>query len=374
MRHLALLPLTLLLLTLPTPAPAAPDTPTRLARALEAADAADDRNALEALLTDDFRALLPAAAARWRDQLRPGSGVVIEGVRTAGDRAALTARIDGRPVIMLAIRQPDGWRVDEWAPDLDAAVAFLAGKSLRPPPDPTLRTLAERLAAALAAGDRATLEALASPAFRAGPHSDVDDLHGQFTAKKMTLALIDARGADGRGVITGDVIQGGRSVDRIHIIARRGASDWQIEAITEDRRRVMAWLAGTLPARFDVEALPAEAGAADLARRLRDAFTRRDVAAAIAEMGPRPDDTPGIGQPRARTWLGETLPAVTAVSPPAVHTRIETGRAVAIVTVATLREGQRTEDVIWLYLARDGARWVWTDLGQYPNRGWVFGF
>ena len=295
-------------------------------------------------------------------------------MRLAGDRAALTARIDGHPLVMLAIRQADGWRVDEWAPDLDAAVAFLAGKTLRPPPDPTLRAVADRLVAALAAGDRAAIEAIASPAFRAGPHSDVDDLHGQFSAKKMTLALVDARGADGRGVITGDVKQGGRAVDRIHIIARRGEGDWQIEAITEDRRRVMAWLAGTLPARFDVEALPAEAGAADLARRLRDAFTRRDAAAAIAEMGPRPDDTPGIGQPRARTWLGETLPAVTAVSPPAVHARVETGRAVAIVTVATLQEGKRAEEVIWLYLSRDGARWVWTDLGQYPDRGWVFGF
>lgn len=361
-------------LAAPLPCLAAPASPDALARALEAADRAGDRAAIEALFTDDFRAALPDGGVRWLARLAPGPSVTVEGVRIVGDRAALTGRIDGRPVVMLAVRGGDGWRIDDWAPDLDAAVAFLAGKRLRPPVDPALRALGDRLAAALAAADRGAIEAAASPAFAAGPESDVDDFFGQFTRKQMALAVTDARGAAGRGVITADVMQGGRPVDRIHLLASDGGAGWRIEAITEDRKRVVAWLAGLIPARFDVERLPPEAGAAALAKTLRDALARRDVAAAVALMGPRPEETPGIGQPRARTWLGETLPAVSAVSPPAVHARVETGRAVAIVTVATTRERRREEQTVWLYLARDGAEWRFVDLGEYPRPGWVFGF
>ncbi|MCB9543611.1 MAG: hypothetical protein H6703_14335 [Myxococcales bacterium] len=361
-------------LAAPLPALAAPASPDALARALEAADRAGDRAAITALFTADFHAAGPEGAGRWLAQVAPGPSVTVEGVRVVGDRAALTGRIDGRPVVMLAVRGADGWRIDDWAPDLDVAVAFLAGKRLRPPVDPALRALGDRLAAALAAADRAPIEAAASPAFAAGPESDVDDFFGQFTTKQMTLAVVDARGAEGRGVITGDVVRGGRAVDRIHLLASDGGAGWRLEAITEDRERVIAWLAGIIPARFDVERLPPEDGAAALAKTLRDALARRDVAAAVALMGPRPDRTPGIGQPRARSWLGETLPQVTAVSPPRVHARVETGRAVAIVTLATTREGRRDEQTVWLYLNRDGAEWRFVDLGEYPRPGWVFGF
>lgn len=350
---------------------AAPRDPSTLRVAFEAA--LGDRAALAALLTDSFAAA-DLDRIDWLSRAASGEQTVVLGVRAEGERAVMTVRSGPTTVLLLAVDTPAGWRVDDSAADPAHAVGFLAGAPRRAPPDPALRAFADRLANAIEARNAPALLASTHPDAVHGQQRREAGLFWQFLHKALGLRVTDARSRAGRGVIDADVMRGDRAVDRIRLIAVARPPTWQIAEITENPAHAAAWLAGDAPARLDVERLPGHPEVKALAGQIRAALIAKDSDALVGLLVAAPGETPGMGAPRLRTWLrGDTLRAITAVGQPRIHHHAESGRALAELTLALPRRGDRVEQTHTLYFQRVGGRWRWIDLGFVTHRSWVFG-
>ncbi len=357
------------------PAIAAPATPEKLLAALDAASRAGDRDALDALITDDFRYALPGPGERLITSIaRRKPAVTAVGRRVERRRAALTVRLDDRAGVLLARHEADGWRIDGWVFTAEAASSYLAGTPLRPPFDERLLLAGGALSDAIARGDTDAARGWMTPAFYEARRDGGGDLIAQCVRKGLKLLPREARAVGTIGSLTADIEREGRVVDRVWLLARlQPEGRWLFEAVTEDRERVLATLAKRIEPRFEPRRLPSEPGAAALVEVFRGALAAGDAAAALALLGPEPDRTPGIGQPRARRFINDAASAKRIVSPAAVHVDREQGRGAARLSVRMGRDEKGLSDQrVWLYLDRIDGRWVIVDLNFGLTADWFY--
>lgn len=358
----------------PAPSPAtthALASPSALRHALDAALIAGDRSALEQLLTPGFiyatRGDAERVFARALDSRAP---LTFHGARSEGDRATLTGALGEQPIVLLARHTPGGWRLDGASPDHRLGPRWLNGLELRPEPDRDLAYIAHELAEALNGG--ALIERHLSRGFARAEDDGAQAMLDQSRRKALQWVPRDARAREARGAVAVDIERGGRRIDRVWWLAERSAAGWQIAAITESPDRIEGFLAGRLPARLTLEALPSAPGPADLAGRFRAALLGARIADITALFGPTPARAPGMGPPRARAWIGRIAPTIRAITPPTVYALTERGRALIRMQVTHRADGKPQTETLWIYAGRSDGRWVIADLGRRPSMRWLY--
>ncbi len=287
-----------------------------------------------------------------------------------GGYAVGPAVVLGRRAFLLFRKTDRGWQLDDVARDEARRDIWLKEKPRRSVrPAPLLAEAAERLKLAIGKPDADAAEALCAADFWKAPRDGGKGMFEQLTRKQLALEPRFTRAAGSRGFAVFDVIREGKVRDRVWLLAHERKGAWRFAAITEDTRYVRAFLAGTVGAPFDADALPSNSGAQKALGALRQALLAKNGAVAAKRIVPFAGETPGIGGSDAADWLKEIARNIVAVGEPRVRWLGKSERGIAQMLISYTDGGERYDQHTWLYLTSDGV----VDLNYGETTHWLFG-
>jgi hypothetical protein len=222
-------------------------------------------------------------------------------------------------------------------------------------PEEGVAALVSNLNRAFAAKDEALARAQFTPEHWSRKRDPGERLYRQGVRKGFELRLSDSQVREGRAVAVVDVLREGKGVDRLFLYAVRDAGaggGWRIDGLDEDKNHPALFLDGTLPAAFEVEALPGNAELERLGRTYAAAATG-DAAALEAVRGTLLD------APGSRALL-ERVQALGAPVLASTYYAEKLDRA-AWVFRSDPEGGKGSTDVLALYLVRLHGRWAVVD-------------
>ncbi|MDQ7778529.1 MAG: hypothetical protein RDV41_02320 [Planctomycetota bacterium] len=150
-----------------------------------------------------------------------------------------------------------------------AVIGALLGCSGSPSPG-SPKSAIEKLHQAIQAGD----EAAAKGVFTAEAWDRADDsgrhFYEQAARKKFALQPKEPRVQGARAVVETDVVIDGKVRDTVYFYAVQDGSDWKLAAMDENARHVDHYLAGRLPALFDLKGMPSSPELDELAKNVAE--------------------------------------------------------------------------------------------------------